>query len=49
MAFVGIYTENEQEMHDLKCILGAWRIHIWSEKNTNVSFFSTKNHSQISY
>ena len=24
MAFIGIYTWNKQEMHDLKCILVTW-------------------------
>ena len=24
MAFIGTYTRNKQEMHDLKCILVAW-------------------------
>jgi hypothetical protein len=40
----GIYTRNKQEMHDLKCILVACMVHIWSKetKITNVfSFLST--------
>jgi hypothetical protein len=24
MSFIGTYTRNKQEMHDLKCILVAW-------------------------
>jgi hypothetical protein len=24
MAFISIYNQNKQEMHDLKCILVAW-------------------------
>jgi hypothetical protein len=48
--YIGIYTWNKQEIHDLKCILVAW--YTFGQRKQKIpvySFFSTKNHLQISY
>jgi hypothetical protein len=50
MTFIGIYTRNKQEMHDLKCILVTWYT-FWGrmQKISMDSFFPLKTIRRYEY